>query len=86
MASETTLRARLAAHWRRLVWPLPRTMLCAGLAALSYGPAWSAGPEVQILSQYVVLYVALSSLADLEMRLAKEGAGGAGASVPKRPE
>jgi hypothetical protein len=86
MASETTRLSRLAAHWRRLVWPLPRTMLCAGLAALSYGPAWSAGPEVQILSQYVVLYVALSSLADLEFRLAKGRAGGAGGCVPEGRE
>ena len=86
MASESNHRSPPAALWRRLFWPLPRTMLLAGLVALSYGPTWSAYTDLQTVAQYLTLFLALSSLMDLELRLAERQAGNTSCSVSKHPE
>ena len=86
MASESNQRSSPAALWRRLFWPLPRTMLLAGLVAVFYGPSWSAYTDLQTTGQYLTLFLALSSLMDLESRLADREAGNTNCSVSKHAE
>jgi hypothetical protein len=84
MGFESSTRRALAKCYRRFVWPFPRTVLLAGLVAFFYGSDWSVASELQTCGQYLVVYLALSSVMDLELRCAAPQPA-SGLSQPRTP-